>query len=183
MPAIEAEENEPSAPQSLAELKLEGIMAVSKKDLLLAVAFPLLLACLGILVAGQPVQAAPAHTVPAAAAFLPAQAVTVTGQIDIVGPAGSGKFGTPIMLPNGNFVVVDPLWDNGGTADIGAVYLYNGTTLAQISRPTGSTADDQIGSGGVAVLPSGNFVVVSPLWDNGGVADAGAVPGWTAPPG
>jgi hypothetical protein len=99
------------------------------------------------------------------------------GQLDIPGPAGSGQFGQAVtVLPNGNFVVTDPGYDAPGPiANVGAVYLYNGVTLAVISTLTGSTANDQVGYGGVTVLTNGNFVVRSPNWDNGAATDAGAV--------
>ena len=97
--------------------------------------------------------------------------------VDIVGPTGSGAFGaSSTVLPNGNIVVTDPLFDRQipVVADVGAVYLYrpDGTL---ISRITGSTAGDQVGLGGIAMLGSGHFVVQSPLWDNAGTTDAGAV--------
>jgi hypothetical protein len=96
--------------------------------------------------------------------------------INIVGPAGSGQFGTTVtVLSNGNYVVSDPLYDDGAVTDVGAVYLYNGSTHALISTLKGSTAGDNIGSNGVTALSSGNFLVVSPKWDNGAVANAGAV--------
>ena len=90
------------------------------------------------------------------------------GQIDITGPAGSGKFGTQVtVLPNGNFVVTDPGYDAPGPiADVGAAYLYDGATLALISTLTGSAASDQVGRGGVIVLSNGNFVVRSPDWNS-----------------
>ena len=100
-------------------------------------------------------------------------------QTDIVGPAGSGQFGTFVtVLPNGNFVVTDPLFDDpGGTADVGAVYLYSGNSLTLISTLKGSSAGDRIGFSGVTVLINGNFVVNSIFWDNpsGQTSDAGAV--------
>ncbi|MBP7477135.1 MAG: T9SS type A sorting domain-containing protein [Chitinophagales bacterium] len=93
----------------------------------------------------------------------------------INGPAGSGQFGTNVtVLPNGNYVVTDPKFDNALT-DVGAVYLYNGATHALISTLTGSSANDQIGSSGIKVLTNGNFIVGSKLWDNGSNTDAGAV--------
>ncbi|MBL9115253.1 MAG: hypothetical protein JNJ83_09640 [Verrucomicrobiaceae bacterium] len=97
--------------------------------------------------------------------------------VDIEGPAGSGAFGTfAVVLPNGNVVVTDPLFDRQipVVADVGAVYLYrpDGTL---VSRITGTSAGDQVGSGGVVVLGSGHFVVQSPLWDNAGTVDAGAL--------
>jgi hypothetical protein len=81
-----------------------------------------------------------------------------------------------VVLTNGNYVVIDPYWDNGATTDVGAVYLYNGSTHALISTLTGSTANDQVGSGGITALTNGNYVVRSPNWDNGTTAvNAGAV--------
>jgi len=57
-----------------------------------------------------------------------------TTQTDIPGPAGSGQFGgTVTVLPNGNFVVVDTTFSEGGVSSIGAVYLYDGATLTVIS--------------------------------------------------
>lgn len=102
-------------------------------------------------------------------------------QTDIVGPAGSSaRFGEKLfVLPNGNFVIVDTQFVDGGNA-VGAVHLYDGTTLALISTLKGSTPGDGIGSGafttdGVRVLTNGNFVVNSPNWDNAGIVNAGAV--------
>jgi cysteine-rich repeat protein len=88
-------------------------------------------------------------------------------QIEISGPSGSGAFGTTVkILPNGNFVVTDPTYTEGSLTSIGAVYLYDGATLNVISMVKGSTAGDQTGSGGVAVLSNGNYVVSSPNWNN-----------------
>ncbi len=96
-------------------------------------------------------------------------------QIDIVGPPGSGQFGKSVtVLPNGNIVVTDPYYDAGTTVDVGAVYLYDGASGTPISTLTGSTANDQVGYY-VTMLTNGNYVVHSPYWDNGGMANAGAV--------
>lgn len=95
------------------------------------------------------------------------------GQVDLFGPAGSGQFGSTVtLLPNGNFVVTDPYYQAPGRiADVGAVYLYNGVTLAQITKLTGSNVGDRVGDSGVIVLSNGNFLVNSTNWHNG----AGAV--------
>ena len=87
-------------------------------------------------------------------------------QIDLVGPAGSGQYGTSVtVLPNGNFVVTDPGYNAPGPIeDVGAVYLYNGVTLAVISILTGSTANDHVGVG-VTLLSNGNYVVSNPRWN------------------
>jgi len=95
--------------------------------------------------------------------------------LDIVGPPGSGEFGTIVtVLPNGNLVVTYPYYDSGSLTDVGAVYLYDGTSGALISTLTGSTAGDLVGFFGVIVLANGNYVVRSPWWDNGAAMDAGA---------
>lgn len=92
--------------------------------------------------------------------------------LQITGPAGSVGFGTRVaVLPNGNVVVTDP---NGRANNIGAVYLYSSRGQL-ISTLTGSTAGDQVGSGGIVVLDNGNFVIVSQNWDAAGVVNAGAV--------
>ncbi|MBS1633908.1 MAG: T9SS type A sorting domain-containing protein [Bacteroidetes bacterium] len=97
-------------------------------------------------------------------------------QTTINGPAGSGQFGYSItVLANGNYVVTDPDYDEGSTANVGAVYLYNGSTHALISTLKGSTANDNVGDAGITALSNGNFVVASPGWDNGANSDAGAV--------
>jgi len=93
---------------------------------------------------------------------------------------GAEEYGAHItVLPNGYVVVVDPKHDVGSVVNAGAVHLYD-QHGGYISRFVGAQANDQIGSGGVVVLTSGNFVVLSPLWDNGTTTDAGAVSFCTA---
>ena len=107
--------------------------------------------------------------------FLPTKPINAA-KIELVGPPGSGKFGEIVSaLPNGNFVVVDSKYDEGGLTDIGAVYLYDGNTLAVISTLKGKKSFDQVGIGGITILTNGNFVVSSPHWDNGAIRDTGAV--------
>lgn len=96
-------------------------------------------------------------------------------QLEINAPAGSGDFGSYVeVLPNGNIVVADPAYDEGQLTDVGAVYLYDGATLAPISVLKGGTAFDRVGSGKIIVLANGNFVVPSTDWDNGAAQGAGA---------
>ncbi|MCB1207774.1 MAG: hypothetical protein KDK97_00540 [Verrucomicrobiales bacterium] len=80
------------------------------------------------------------------------------------------------MLPNGNFLVMDPSFDltSPVVANVGAVYLYSPDGVL-ISSLRGSQANDSVGSSSVRVLENGNFVVLSPAWDNGGLINAGAV--------
>ena len=108
-------------------------------------------------------------------ALMPSGHAARAAQTDIIGSSGSEEFGESVtVLANGNIVIAYPLYDAGSTPDVGAVYLYDGATLALISVLTGSTANDQVGSGGVTALSNGHYVVRSPDWDNGAVMDAGS---------
>lgn len=108
-------------------------------------------------------------------------AIAGAAQVVVDGPQGSQSFGgspsaddSVIALPNGNFVVIDVLFDAPGPiVDVGAVYLYRPDGVL-ISSLTGSSTNDQVGQEGIVVLPSGNFVVKSPVWDNGAIRSAGA---------
>ena len=110
---------------------------------------------------------------------------SAASQVDLPGPVGSGEFGSSVtVLPNGNFVVTDPSFDQSSPVveDIGAVYLYNPQRIL-ISRLTGGNANDKVGSRGVTVLANGNFVVKSFLWNGSrgavtwGHADRGFIGG------
>lgn len=110
-----------------------------------------------------------------------------------------------IHVVSGNLVVASNTWNNGGTAaNAGAVTWMNGAT-GELSNSTvaapvyggavsasnslvGSTANDKVGTittsiwygtteaSGLIWLPSGNYLVRSPDWNNGGtVANAGAI--------
>jgi hypothetical protein len=90
-------------------------------------------------------------------------------------PNQGNKFGHSVVaLSTGNVVITSPYDDAGGT-DAGAVYLFNGATGALLSTLRGSSSNDNVGSGGVTALNNGNYVVLSPHWDNGAATDAGAV--------
>ena len=85
-------------------------------------------------------------------------------------------------LSNGNYVVRSPYWDNGGIASAGAATWGNGASgivgpVSTLNSLVGSTADDRVGDPypGVTALSNGNYVVRSPHWHNGALADAGAV--------
>jgi hypothetical protein len=111
-----------------------------------------------------------------ACAVLVLAGVAQAAQLTINGPPDSGEFGRSVTtLPNGNIVITDPRFDAPGpVVDVGAVYLYrpDGTLISTLR---GGSAGDQVGSSGVTVLSNGNYVVISPLWDNGAAVDAGAV--------
>jgi hypothetical protein len=111
----------------------------------------------------------------------PEPAAAASMKIDLIGPEGSGAFGTSVVpLPTGNLVVTDPAFSSNSATNVGAVYLYDGRTGALINRLTGGTSDDRVGSGnpgfpGIFVLTGGDFVVSSPYWHNGNGTAVGAV--------
>jgi len=86
--------------------------------------------------------------------------------------------GTIEDLPNGNYVVASSSWNNGGTANVGAVTWGNGTTglvgvVSAANSLIGSQVNDYVG-GTIKDLYNGNYVVGSYEWDNGGTANVGA---------
>ena len=97
-------------------------------------------------------------------------------QMVVPSPPGGQKFGTNVtLLPNGHFIVTDPGFDvPAGPQDVGAVHHYapNGVLVATLK---GSSAGDQVGSAGVVVLATGDYLVRSPAWRQGGIANAGAI--------
>ena len=95
---------------------------------------------------------------------------------DIVGPGRSESFGSFLtLLPNGNYVVCDPGFDDGLLQNVGAVYLFNGKTNSIISSIKGSSSGDEVGDGGIKVLANGNYVISSEDWSNGANRSVGAV--------
>lgn len=58
---------------------------------------------------------------------------------------------------------------DGVSTDTGAVHLYRGSDGALISVLTGGGLRDRVGRGGIVVLPSGKFLVLSYQGDNGAV--------------
>lgn len=102
-----------------------------------------------------------------------------------IGPVGSFNFGSKtIVLTNGNYVISDPYYSSPTTANVGAVYLYDGVTNSLIGTITGSSAGDKVGDNIVA-LTDGKFAILSPYWKNGANTNAGAVTicsGTSAPP-
>ncbi len=110
----------------------------------------------------------------------------------LTGSKQSDKVGLFIQpLANGNFLVKSPNWSNGAATNAGAVTFCSGTTgcsgaVSQANSLVGSNSGDSVGgftfgspsdiySSSVLELPNGNLVVISPDWDNGGVANAGAI--------
>ncbi len=82
-------------------------------------------------------------------------------------------------LTNGNYVVSSSAWDNGAVVDAGAVTWGSGIAgvvgnVSAANSLVGSTAGDEVGGYGIRALTNGNYVVLSPFWDNGGTVNAGA---------
>lgn len=83
-------------------------------------------------------------------------------------------------LPNGAYLVASPNWRNGSATNAGAVTFGNGSTgivgaVSATNSLVGVQSGDGVGSRAPVVLANGNWVIGSPLWNNGGLADVGAV--------
>lgn len=104
---------------------------------------------------------------------------TMTTANSLVGTKTGDKVGVQaIALTNGHYVVRSPDWSTSTTTGVGAVTWCNGTTgrvgsVSASNSVVGTTAGDGVGYA-VSRLNNGNYVVRSPYWDNGGVADVGA---------
>jgi len=82
------------------------------------------------------------------------------------------------VLSNGNYLILSEHWHNAGAADAGAATWGDGNTgvsgvVSATNSLVGKQANDLIGLV-VFALSNGNYVVMSELWDNGAVVDAGA---------
>ncbi len=82
-----------------------------------------------------------------------------------------------IALNNGKYLVSSPVWDNGGIVNVGAVTWGDGDigitgTVSVTNSLVGEAVNDFIG--GVTLLSNGNYVLNSPYWDHGGIANVGA---------
>jgi hypothetical protein len=114
-----------------------------------------------------------AGAAPAAGAVSAVNSLVGSSTGDSVGENG-------ITVPaNGNYVVNSPNWDNGFAVDAGAVTwgsAANGVTgpVSGANSLVGDHASDRVGSGGVAALTNGHFVVNSPEWDSAPYQDVGA---------
>jgi hypothetical protein len=109
----------------------------------------------------------------------------ISGNNSLVGTETSDQVGfhCAMSLKNGNYVVLSPNWNNGAAMQVGAVTFGDGNAgsihgaVTPLNSLVGSTAGDQVGSRFAVPLPDGNYVVISPLWDQpgaGGAVDIGA---------
>jgi len=102
---------------------------------------------------------------------------TISADNSLVGDA-VGNNGVE-TLANGSYVVLSRKWTNGSAAEAGAVTWCSGSegcrgAVSAENSLVGSQASDYVGYQTKA-LPGGNYVVLSPRWDNGSIKDAGAV--------
>lgn len=89
-----------------------------------------------------------------------------------------GGFGVTV-LDNGHYVVASAAWDDGATANAGAVTWVDGTTglvgaVAPGNSLIGATPFDSVGLMGVTALSNGNYVIASPNWNDGAATAVGA---------
>jgi hypothetical protein len=88
--------------------------------------------------------------------------------------------GGVVALTNGNYLVRAQNWTNGTATRAGAVTWGNGNSgvsgaVSASNSLVGTAAEDQVGSATMIPLPNGNYLVMSPGWNNGATVDAGAV--------
>lgn len=105
----------------------------------------------------------------------------VSATNSLVGSTSGDNVGNDLInvLPNGNYVVHIPNWDNGSLVNAGAVTWGNGTTgtagvISEANSLVGTHAGDEVGGAYPLTLASGDYVVASPSWKNGGLNNAGA---------
>ncbi|MDO9087219.1 MAG: hypothetical protein Q7U53_13515 [Anaerolineaceae bacterium] len=81
-------------------------------------------------------------------------------------------------LSNGNYVVMNPYWDNGSVVNAGAVTWGNGSAgtvgvISSMNSLVGSSENDNVGV--ITELSNSNFTIYSPNWDNGAAINAGSI--------
>lgn len=104
----------------------------------------------------------------------------VTPSNSLVGSTLNDRVGNIVtVLPNGNYVVGSPDWNNATIAQVGAATWGSGTSgvvgiVSSANSLVGATANDRVSSNLINALPNGNYVVLTGGWRNGAVANAGA---------
>jgi FG-GAP repeat len=72
-------------------------------------------------------------------------------------PGTSNDFGASVAEVGSGNIAVSSYGDSFSASHSGAAYLFNGSTGALISTLRGSTANDQVGFGGITALTNGNL--------------------------
>ena len=100
---------------------------------------------------------------------------SVSASNSLIGSTANDNVGNVSVtaLANGNYVVCSWLWDNPSPAraNVGAATWGNGTmgivgAISAANSLIGSTENDSVGLFGARALTNGNYVVVSPEWNN-----------------
>ena len=107
---------------------------------------------------------------------------TVSVDNSLVGSTKDDQVGDTgfVTLGNGNYLLMSSKWDNGQAVNAGAVTWGDGTSgvkglLGDHNSLIGSSSNDQIGAANtIRMLSNNNYLVLSSLWDNNGLADVGA---------
>ena len=106
---------------------------------------------------------------------------SISAANSLVGTAANSGVGAgSVALGTGNYVVASQNWTNGSALNAGAVTWADGSTgltgtVSSSNSLVGTLANDRVGFIVDAPVGSANYVVVSPFWNNGGVAQVGAV--------
>ena len=104
----------------------------------------------------------------------------VSAANSLIGSTSGDQVGGPVALSNGNYVVGSSEWDNGSTANVGAVTWASGTgmtsgVVSAANSVIGTTPNARIGYNEIVALKNGNYLIVDSYASNGGLASAGAV--------
>lgn len=105
----------------------------------------------------------------------------ISASNSLVGTSTGDFVGIGLIVPltNGNVVVTNPEWSNGSSLHVGAATWMSATTgltgtISVGNSLIGTTANDNVGDYGTVALTNGNYVVESPVWNNGASTRAGA---------
>ncbi|MEO8959407.1 MAG: hypothetical protein ABI304_10725, partial [Rudaea sp.] len=97
---------------------------------------------------------------------------SVSATNSLVGTTGGDFLGFQGVFPlaNGNYVIASSSWTNATATAAGAVTWANGSkpligVVTKTNSLVGTIPYDGVGSDGVTVLPNGNYVVDSPVWN------------------
>lgn len=94
---------------------------------------------------------------------------TISPDNSLVGGAAGHNVGAVINpLKDGRYVVASPQWDSSSLQDAGAVTVCGENCTGVVSEANsliGTSVNSNAGSGGVTVLPNGNFLIASPNWN------------------
>jgi hypothetical protein len=106
---------------------------------------------------------------------------SISAANSLVGSSDGDEVGNPGVFPlaNGNYVVSSIRW-NGTAPMAGAATWGDGLhgvsgAVSAANSLVGGIDNDMLGFDRIVALSNGNYLVVSFVWDNGSITDAGAV--------